>query len=228
MLTNPIVSAFGSCRVSYVKNNTKLSDMISYTHTTREAIQLIHYIKGKLILQPPYNKICFRTGILRKNPIQWNPAFQDLYERTDVFVVEVCSKKKYMHGGLCLHDLSVDKRFPDFNKETPANILEEYKLVEQTDEEICQDLLYLKELVAPKKLVVVSHYNAKLNGEYLPSRNALVQLLKGICSEKTIPFFDPTQALSEFPQEMVISADLSHYTQFGMNEMTNALNKIIN
>jgi hypothetical protein len=133
-----------------------------------------------------------------------------------------------MHGGFCLHDLSVDDRFPNFNRGTPAKILEEFKLEEQTDEEIRQDLLYLKELVAPKKLVVVSHYNAKLNGEYLPSRNALVQLLKGICSEKTISFFDPTQALSEFPQEMVISADLSHYTPFGMNEMTNALNKIIN
>lgn len=223
-----IVTAFGSCRVTYVENNTKLSDMITYTHTTKEVIQLIHYIKGNLMLQPPYNKICFRAGILRGNPVQWNPIFRNLYERTDVFVVEVCSKKKYMHGGLCLHDLSVDKRFPDFNKGTPANILEEYKLVEQTDEEIRQDLLYLKELVAPKKLVVVSHYNAKLNGEYLPSRNALVQLLKGVCSEKAIPFFDPTQALSEFPQDMVISADLSHYTQLGMNEMTNALNKIIN
>jgi hypothetical protein len=132
-----------------------------------------------------------------------------------------------MHGGLCLHDLSVDKRFPDFNRSTPANVLEEFKLEEQTDEEIRQDLLELKATLAPKRMVVVSHYNAKLGGEYLASRNALVQLLKGVCAENAIPFLDPTEALSEFSQEAVISADLSHYTQFGMNEFTRKMNALV-
>jgi hypothetical protein len=132
-----------------------------------------------------------------------------------------------MHGGLCLHDLSVDDRFPNFNRGTPAKILEEFKLEEQTDEEIRQDLLELKATLAPKKMVVVSHYNAKLGGEYLASRNALVQFLKEVCAENAIPFLDPTEMLSEFPQEAVISPDLSHYTQFGMNEFTRKLNAFI-
>lgn len=222
-----VVTAFGSCRVSYVANNTRLSDTITYTHTTREVLQLVHFIRGHLHLQPPYDKICFRNGILRGGPLRWDPIFRDLYEQTDTFVVEVCSRKKYMHGGLCLHDLSVDKRFPDFNRSTPANVLEEFKLEEQTDEEIRQDLLELKATLAPKRMVVVSHYNAKLGGEYLASRNALVQLLKGVCAENAIPFLDPTEALSEFSQEAVISADLSHYTQFGMNEFTRKLNALV-
>jgi len=222
-----VVTAFGSCRVSYVANNTRLSDTITYTHTTREVLQLVHFIRGHLHLQPPYDKICFRNGILRGGPLRWDPVFRDLYEQTDTFVVEVCSRKKYMHGGLCLHDLSVDKRFPDFNRSTPANVLEEFKLEEQTDEEIRQDLLELKATLAPKRMVVVSHYNAKLGGEYLASRNALVQLLKGVCAENAIPFLDPTEALSEFSQEAVISADLSHYTQFGMNEFTRKMNALV-
>ena len=160
--------------------------------------------------------------------MRWDPVFRDLYEQTDTFVVEVCSRKKYMHGGLCLHDLSVDKRFPDFNRSTPANVLEEFKLEEQTDEEIRQDLLELKATLAPKKMVVVSHYNAKLpSGEYLSSRNTLVQFLKGVCAENAIPFFDPTEMLSEFSQESVISPDLSHYTQFGMNDFTRKLNALV-
>ena len=220
-----VVTAFGSCRVSYVANNTRLSDMITYTHTTREVLQLIHFIRGHLMLPPPYSKICFRSGILRGASIQWEPVLQDLYEQTDVFVVEICSRKKYMHGGLCLHDLGVDKRFPDFNRGTPANVLEEFQVEEQTDGEIRQDLLELKATFAPRKMVVVSHYNAKLGGEYLASRNALVQLLKGVCAENAIPFLDPT--LSEFPQEAVISPDLAHYTQFGMNEFTKKLNAFI-
>ena len=76
-------------------------------------------------------------------------------------------------------------------------------------------------------MIVVSHYNAKLGGEYLASRNALVQLLKGVCAENAIPFLDPTEMLSEFPQEAVISPDLSHYTQFGMNEFTKKLNALV-
>lgn len=222
-----IVTAFGSCRVSYVVNNTKLSDMITYTHTTSEVVQLIHYIRGKLMLQPPYNKICFRAGILQGSPLQWTSTYRQLYEQTDVFVIEVCSRKKYMHGGLCLHDLSVDKRFPDFNRGTPTNVLEGFRLVEQTDEEIRRDLQLLKATLEPKKMIVVSHYNAKLGGEYLASRNALVQLLKGVCAENAIPFLDPTEMLSEFPQEAVISPDLSHYTQFGMNEFTKRLNALV-
>lgn len=220
-----VVTVFGSDRVSYVANNTKLSDIITYTYTTREVIQLIYFIKGHLCLRPPYDKICFRNGILRGAPVSWNPVYRYLYEQTDVFVVEVSSRKKYMHGGLCLHDLSVDARFPNFNKGTPANILEEFRVEQQTDEEIRQDLLELKATLAPRKMVVISHYNAKLNGEYLASRNALIQLLKGVCADNAIPFLDPT--LSEFSQETVISPDLSHYTQFGMNEFTRKLNALI-
>ena len=222
-----VVTAFGSCRVSYVTNNTRLSDAITYTHTTREVLQLIQFLKGDLKLEPPYSEICFRTGLLRGAPLLWEPVFRDLYEQTDVFVVEVCSRKKYMHGGLCLHDLGVDKRFPNFNRRTPANVLEEFRVEEQTDEEIRQDLLELKAILSPRKMVVVSHYNAKLGGEYLASRNALVELLKGVCAENAIPFLDPTEVLSEFPQEVVISPDLAHYTQFGMNEFTRKLNAFI-
>jgi hypothetical protein len=222
-----VVTAFGSCRVSYVANNTRLSDMITYTHTTREILQLIHFIKGNLKLEPPYDKICFRSGIIRGGSLCYDPLFRNLYDQTDIFIVEVCSRKKYIHGGLCLHDLSVDKRFPGFNSGTPTNILEEFRVEEQTDEEIREDLLELKATLAPRKMIVVSHYNAKLGGEHLASRNMLVQFLKGVCAENAIPFLDPTEMLSEFSQESVISPDLAHYTQFGMDKFTRKLNAFI-
>jgi len=210
-----VITSFGSCRVSYVKNNTRLSDAMTYTHTTKEVLQLIHYIKGLLHLEPPYDTICFRSGILRKSPIQWNPVFRSLYEQTDVFIVEICSKKKYIHNGLCLHDISVDKRFPDLNAGTPAHILEEHMVVKQSEDEIRQDILEIRDLVFPRKLVIISHYNAKLHGEYLPSRSELIHLLHSICDEAGIPFLDPTEFLSLFPQEMILQSDLSHYTAEG-------------
>ena len=88
-------------------------------------------------------------------------------------------------------------------------------MVKQTDEEIRQDLLEIRELVFPRKLVVISHYNAKLDGKYLPTRSELIDSLRGICAETGIPFLDPTEILSLFPQEAILQPDLSHYTGTG-------------
>ena len=210
-----VVTTFGSCRVSYVTNNTRLSDVLTYTHTTKEVVQLIRYIKGDLQLAPPYDTICFRTAILRDRPIKYEPLFKNVFDMTDIFLVEVCSRKKYVHANLCLHDIAVDARFPDLHRNTPQQVLEEHVMVKQTDEEIRQDLLEIRDLIFPGKLVVVSHYNAKLDGKYLPSRSELIAALRGICEETGIPFLDPTEILSLFPQEAILQPDLSHYTGEG-------------
>jgi len=219
-----IVTSFGSCRVSHVSGNTRISDALTYTHTTKEVLQLIAFIKGGLRLQAPYNRICFRAGILQEKGIEWRPQLLEVFEDTDVFVVEVCSRKKYMYGGLCLHDLSVDRRFPGFNKGTPSEIMDGVEIVEQTDEEIRQDLLEIREVLGPRKMIVVSHYNARLNGEVLAARDELIRLLKGVCAENAIPFLDPTEALKDFSQNVVIGEDLCHYTGTGMAEFTKRLN----
>ena len=132
-----------------------------------------------------------------------------------------------MHADLCLHDISVDRRHPDLNRGTPQNILEEHTLEQQTDEEIRQDILEIRRSLFPKKMVVVSHYNARLQGEGLPSRDALIRLLKGVCAENAIPFLDPTELLGMFPQDIILTPDLSHYTNFGMTAFTVGLNNYV-
>lgn len=222
-----IVTSFGSCRVTNVRNDTRLNGILTYTYTTREVLQLIAFIKGELILENPYNKICFRRAILEGVGLEWKPIYKELYGLTDVFVVEICSRKKYMYGGKCLHDLSVDKRFPGFNEGTPPEILAGHTLEEQTDEEIRRDLLEIRDMLLPRKMIVVSHYNARLDGVLLYSRDTLIRLLKGVCAENAIPFLDPTEALESFPQELVITPDLSNYTQVGMGEFTKRLNAML-
>ena len=223
-----IVTSFGSCRVSHVAGNTRISDALTYTHTTKEVLQLIAFIKGGLRLEAPYNRICFRAGILQEKGLEWRQQLLDTFENTEIFVVEVCSRKKYMYGGLCLHDLSVDRRFPGFNKGTPSEILDGVEIVEQTDEEIRQDLLEIREIVGSRKMIVVSHYNARVsNGEVLAARDELIRLLKGVCAENAIPFLDPTEALKDFPQDVVMGEDLCHYTSTGMAEFTKRLNGAI-
>jgi hypothetical protein len=223
-----VVTSFGSCRVSHVSGNTRISDALTYTHTTKEVLQLIAFMKGELRLQAPYNRICFRAGILQEKGLEWRPQLLNVFEDTEIFVVEVCSRKKYMYGGLCLHDLSVDRRFPGFNKGTPSEIMDGVEIVEQTDDEIRQDLLEIREVLGHRKMIVVSHYNARVsNGEVLAARDELIRLLKGICAENTIPFLDPTEALKDFPQDVVMGADLCHYTGAGMAEFTKKLNEAV-
>ena len=41
-----VVTAFGSCRVSYVANNTRLSETSTDTHPPREVLQLRHFVRG--------------------------------------------------------------------------------------------------------------------------------------------------------------------------------------
>ena len=223
----PIVTTFGSCRIAGTSNNTQICDVLTYTHTTKEVLQLIRFIKGGVQFVAPYNTICFRTAILQGRPIGFNPIYKHLFDNTDVFVIEICSRKKYMHADLCLHDISVDERHPDLNRGTPQNILEEHTLEQQTDEEIRQDILEIRRSLFPKKMVVVSHYNARLQGEVLSSRDALIRLLKGVCAENAIPFLDPTELLGMFPQDIILTPDLSHYTNFGMTAFTVGLNNYV-
>ena len=147
---------------------------------------------------------------------------------TDIFVIEICSNKKYIHNDFYLHHLCVDKRFSDFNKNTPHKILNNFTIEKQSDEELENDILEIQKMLYPKKIIIVSHYNSKQNGEYIHSRNNLIILLDIICKKYNIPFINPTVVLANYSQEQVIKNDLGHYTDFGINKFSNYINNYIN
>lgn len=215
------VTVFGTCRLDLIRHNN-LNNLINYTHSTKEVLQMIGFLTSTLSIPPPYDIPCFRTAILEKRGIEWTEAFHSIFLESDVAVVEICSSKTYLHQGYYLHHLSVDKRTSEHNIEA----FQDYQLVVQTDDEIKQDLLEIKRLLYPKKIIVVSHYNSLRDGIEIPARKHLIDLLSRLCTEHSIPFVDPTVVLS-YPQEMVITDDLGHYTDFGRNEITNHLNRVI-
>jgi hypothetical protein len=96
-----------------------------------------------------------------------------------------------------------------------------------SDEEIENDILEIQKMLYPKKIIIVSHYNSKQNGEYINSRNNLINLLNSICKKYDIPFINPTIILANYTQEQVISSDLGHYTDFGINEFSNYINNFL-
>ncbi len=213
------VALFGTCRIGKIMNNNELNEMVNYTRTTKEVIQIIQFLKGELIFPYPYNIICFRWSILNNNtPINYN-FHNKTFSNTDIFVIELCSIKKYVHNGFYIHEHKTDK--------TPSV---DHTLEYQSDEEIENDILEIRKILHPKKIVIVSHYNAKVNGEYLPARDKLINLLDYICKKYNIFFINPTNVLSNYSQELILADngnDIQHYNEFGMNIFTNYMNNFL-
>jgi FkbM family methyltransferase len=221
------VTIFGTCRFKKVDYNTNLNELISYTHTTKEVLQLISFLKEEITIPPPYNTLCFRTAIDKSIGINMDNHYKCKFENSQVFIIELCSRKKYIHNNYILHHICVDKRMTIFNNNTPRHILDSYTIETQTDEEIENDILEIQKILYPRKVVIVSHYNSKLNGEFIESRNNLVCLLDKICEKHNIPFINPREALGQYTQEQVMSDNLGHYTEFGLCEFGKYMNNYI-
>ena len=222
------ITIFGSCRIHNINNNNNLNEDLNFTHTTKEVIQFINFLQNKIYIRLPYNNICFRSGIRDNKLIIYNEKYNKLFKNTDVFIIEICSRKNYIHNNYYLHYLCIHKAHSFWNKYTPIDILCNYETKIQSDEEIENDILQIYRLLYPKKIIIVSHYNSKINGKYIDSRNNLINLLSNICKKYNINFIDPSKVLSNFTQKEIIEDDLNHYTSFGINEISKYLNNYIN
>ena len=118
-------------------------------------------MKGDYTIPRPYNKLCFRTAICENKFIDYNDTYNKLFIDTDIFIIEICSNKKYIHNNFYLHHLCVDERYMTTNNNAPKVILQNFIIRKQTDEEIENDILEIQKMLYPKKIIIVSHYNSK-------------------------------------------------------------------
>jgi hypothetical protein len=210
------ITIFGSCRINIPEGNSLNKD-ITHVHNTKETLQLIKFLKGKTTFEKPYDKLCFRTPIISDNPnacIKYTEKYRDIFKSTELFILEISSRKKYTSNNYHLHHLSIDKRL-NFYKNTPKNILKDCKIEEQTNNEIKKDILKIRKELYPKKLLIISHINARIDGKVIKKRNELINLVREICTKNKIPFIDPTILLKEHKQKEVLYSDLVHYTKRG-------------
>jgi hypothetical protein len=205
-----------------------LNNLTTYTHSTKEVIQLIKYITGEIIMVPPYDILCFRTAICNKESIKYTIDFKDAFLNSDICIIEICSLKTYCYDGKYLHHLCVDKRFSDdYKLNTPIEILNKVKITSESDDEIENDILEIQKLIHPRKMILVSHYNTKINGEPIKSRNHLIQLLHTISLKHSIPFCNPTDVLKGYAQNEIITDDLGHFTNLGLIMISEHLNQMV-
>ena len=221
------ITLFGTCRINNINYNNNLNNLLNYSHSTKEVIQFIKFLKGELNFPEPYNKLCFRTAICEDKYIDYDNIYNKLFLDTHIFIIEICSNKKYIHNNFYLHHLCVDERFKGKGYDaTPLEILNNFTIEKQSDEEIENDILEIQKMLHPKIIIIVSHYNSKQNGEYFNSRNNLINLLDTICKKHNIPFINPTIVLSNYSQEEVMNEDLGHYTDFGSNKFVDYVNNL--
>jgi hypothetical protein len=222
------ITVFGSCRFNNINNHNGLNHLINYCHSTKEVIQLIKFLKNELIIPQPYNRYCFRTGIMEQRFIDYNDDYNKLFNDTSIFIIEICSKKKYILNNYYLHHLCIDSRLFEYYKNTSQEILNNIIIEKQSDDEIENDILEIQKMLYPKKIIIVSHYNVKTNGKYIKDRNDLINLLDNICKKYNIPFINPTVVLSNYSQEQVMRSDIAYYTDLGLQLYTNYVNYYVN
>jgi len=206
-----IVTPLGSCRIDEIEHSSLLNRTLSYTHCTKEVIQLMNYLIGKEKLESPFNQFCLSRAIENDKPMEMDPVFKNTFDKTNVFVIEISSMKKYEYNGKYLSHLAVDKRMRnrDYLK-TPQDIMEKTKVTLQTSDEIESDILEIQKLVYPRPILIVSHYNVTVENHKLQSRDYLITLLGEICKKHNIMFLNPTTLVSQFEQSDIMEPDLGH------------------
>ena len=226
------ITLFGTCRLDKIANHNNLNNEINYTHSTKEIIQLIKFLQGERLIPEPYNILCFRTAICNNKSISFKQKYNELFMNSEICIIEICSNKKYIHNGYYLHHLPFDKKWHEFNhsnfvRVVPENILNEIVIEKQCEKEIECDIIEIRKMLYPRKIVIVSHYNSKINDEYIISRNNLINVLENICKKHDIHFINPTIVLSHLEQSEAMTSDLGHYTERGIIEFSNFMNQYI-
>ena len=83
-------------------------------------------------------------------------------------------------------------------------IIDNYICSKQTPDEIENDIIEIKKLIEPRKMIIVTHYNSLIHGKYITSRNNLINNIIKICKKMNIPVINPTDILTAYRQEEVI------------------------
>lgn len=202
------ITVLGSCRQQSLYNHyhcTTIRDTLTYPHYTKEAIQAIEFCKGISNIVPELTQFLFRSGILDKKILS-PELFRSEFEATTLFVIEIASRISYEYNGFYTHHILTE---PQYGFKHARDVVQR----DLSDDEIEEDLLRMKQLLYPKRMMIVSHIYSRETGK----RYELVQLLRVLCAKHDIPFFDPVEQIGICDQSRVYVKEdrLAHYSDLG-------------
>jgi hypothetical protein len=209
------ITAIGSCRLDglyerFIINDVKNS--ITFTHSTKEVLQLIAHLNSIRNFSDKdeikKSKWLFRTYLIKPKTllkIQKIQKIAKIFFESDLYVIEISSKKIYERDGKYFHEIIKN---PLYGYPGIEKILER-KL---STNELSDDLdLIVKSL--PGRVMIVSHILTRADGP----RHDLVMTLERLCREKGVPFFSPGEALKDYQNKNLYLErdDIAHYTPYG-------------
>jgi hypothetical protein len=215
------VTILGSCRQDSLYRRydvTSIKNLLSFPHYSREVLEVIAYLKGTADAAPDAeSRWLFRTCILTGKAL---PAalFRPEFDATELFVVEIASRIAYVWNGRYVHHILTE---PKYGFPRIADIA----VRDLTDEEIEADLVRIRDLLQPRKLMIVSHISTRKAGK----RHELVEHLRRSCANHRIPFFDPMTYLQGHDPSRIfeIPKDAFHYTPEGHEVIGEAYGRFI-
>jgi hypothetical protein len=215
------ITIFGTCRLDSLKEcNNRIKNEISYTYDTKEILEVIKFIKYNHIL-PEETITTFRTPMITKKPI-YQSDFDGIFEKTDIFIIEICGKKTYKYNNFFVHSA-----LSNFSNEL---ISEQIVINEQSDEEIEKDIVdIIYELNKEKKIIIVSHIITDQKSE----RYKLSKILEHICLKYNLLFINPVVEIEKKGHninDLVINNEkkIYHYNDKGHAIMKEIYDKYIN
>jgi len=214
------VTVFGTCRLDSLKHyNNRIKNEISYSYDTKEILEIIKFIKYNHI-SPEETITTFRTPMLTKIPI-YQSEFDGIFDKTDVFIIEICGKKTYKYNNFFVHSA-----LRDYSNELVSS---QIIITEQTDEEIERDIVDIIYELNQKNIVIVSHIITDDKSE----RYKLSKLLQQICIKYNLLFINPVDEINKIGyniNDLVIHSDkkICHYNDKGHEIMKEIYEKYIN
>jgi len=206
-----IVTILGSCRQDSIYNLenvtvTTIKDEVSYPHYSNEIIEVIKFCKYGHISSEETITV-FRTPILKNKPIIFNSKLKQEFESTNVFIIEIASRKAYKLNKHFVHHILYDLKLFNKNKD-------KIQFIEESDEEIEENILWIKkELNRP--IIIVCHISTYNKG----TRYELSKTLEQICNKHNIMFLNPVKELLKRGYDintLVVKEEiLSHYNDLG-------------
>jgi hypothetical protein len=204
-----LVSIFGSCRQDSIAKHFKVSrvrDGLTYPHYTKEIIQAIKFVKSKGVISPK-NYSVFRN-IQMGNKIDPIEKLWKQFNKTDLFVVEISSRISYEFNEDYYHHVIIDNTERLEIQNDNLNIVKRI----QSDDEIREDMRLIKDLLAPKPVIFVTHFCSFDTGDRVNLRNLIVSEASKIKAR----VFDPSDLLTNYPiAKLTIKEDvINHFSEF--------------
>jgi len=202
-----LLTLFGSCRQdSFYEipevNITEIRNNISYTHYTKEILEVIKFCKHGHI-SPEETTNVFRTPIINNQKLFFNDILEQNFINTRIFILEVASRTSYLYNGNYVHHILFDNE--NFNKRITVN--------KQTDEEIENDIIQIKSELNDRDMIIVGHIVTHNFG----NRYDLLTLLEKICEKHNIYFINPVKELTKLGYNVknLLMEDGTHYNNAG-------------